>query len=214
MLTIACVLRGGAEFRTEHVAALAAGVRAHLTSPHRLLCLTDLAGEVEGAGVEAVPLREPWPGWWAKIELFRPNLFDGPVFYLDIDTVIVGPLDDLVLGHRFTVLENFWAPDRIGSGLMAWDAAADLGQIYRRFCMAPEAIMRQYVTPERWGDQGFIRFNSPVKPETWQAKHPGRVVSYRRHVLPAGRVPGGASVVCYGGKARPWNTPALFEVAA
>jgi hypothetical protein len=212
MLSVAMALRSGPEFRVEHVAALAAGVRRHLSAPHRMVCLTDLVGDVERAGVEAIPLRHGWPGWWAKIALFEPGIFEGPVLYLDLDTVICGPLDDLWLGHYFTVLQNFWAPTRIGSGLMAWDTRVrDLGQIYRRFLMAPDLAMRQYVTPERWGDQGFIQFNSPVKPETWQQKHPGRVVSYRRHVLPAGRVPDGASIVCYGGKARPWNTPQLAE---
>jgi hypothetical protein len=207
LLTVACVLRSGPEYRVEHVAALAAGVREHLTLPHRLVCLTDLVGEVEGAGVETLPLREPWPGWWAKIALFEPGIFDdGAVFYLDLDTVVRGPIDELAVGHRFTVLQNFWAPDRIGSGLMAWDTAADLSQIYQRFCAAPEAVMRRYVTRERWGDQGFIQFNCPVQPELWQVKHPGRVVSYRRDVLPAGRVPRGAAVICFGGKARPWNT--------
>lgn len=207
MLTIACVLRSGPEFRVEHVAALAAGVQRHLTLPYRFVCLTDTPSAVEAIGVEALPLRYGWPGWWAKMSLFEPGIFDGPALYIDLDTVVCGQIDDIATGHRFTVLENFWAPERIGSGLMAWDSAVDLGQIYRRFIADPDVAMRQYVTIERWGDQGFIRFNTPVKPDLWQRKHPGIVVSYRRHVLPAGRVPAGASVVCYGGKARPWNTP-------
>jgi hypothetical protein len=209
MLTIACVLKSGPEYRVEHVVALAAGVQRYLSLPHRIVCLTD-CGAVAAqimirCGIEPIPLKHGWPGWFSKIELFRPGLFDGPVWYSDLDAVICGSLDDLVLGHRFTVLRNFWSDARIGSGLMAWDT--DLSRIYRRFQLAPAQAIREFVTTEKWGDQGFIRAHTPIKPELWQVKHPGRVVSYKKHVLPnGGRIPEGASVCCYHGKPRPWDT--------
>jgi len=170
-----------------------------------------VAGQVMiRCGIEPVPLIHRWPGWWSKIELFRPGLFEGPILYADLDTVILGALDDMVLGHRFTVLRNFWADrqgaDRVGSGLMAWDA--DLSVIYREFCESSQLVMRDYTTTERWGDQTFIKDHTPIEPERWQDKHPGRIFSYKRHVVPAGgRVPEGASVICYHGKPRPWHTP-------
>jgi hypothetical protein len=215
VLNVACVLRSGGEYRPEHVLALAAGVHRHLSLPHRLVCLTDLVRDVGALrGVQAVPLLRDWKGWWSKIELFRPGLFGGPVFYADLDTIVVGPLDDLVLGHRLTVLRNFWSDDRIGSGLMAWDAGVvDVERIHARFCQAPDAIMRQYVTTERWGDQAFIKRYAPEPPALWQVKHPGRVFSYKKHVLPGGGVPAGASVICYHGKPRPWQTPLWQEAA-
>lgn len=171
-----------------------------------MVCLTDLPREVEAVGVEAIRLQNDWRGWWSKMNLFKGGLFDGPVFYSDLDAIVVGSLDDLVLGHRFTVLRNFWNEGRIGSGLMAWDA--DLSAIYERFRLAPEMAMREYVTTERWGDQGFIRAHTPIEPDLWQVKHPGRVISYKKHVIPAdGVVPAPACVVCYHGLPRPWQTP-------
>ncbi len=196
MLTVACVLKTGGEYKPEHVYALRDGVRKHLSTPHRFVCLSDIALKCE-----TIPLRHNWPRWWPKIELFSGGL-TGPVFYADLDTVITGPLDDIVTGHKFTVLQNFHSPARIGSGLMAWDC--DLTEIYRLFLCNPVAFMAEYQTSEKWGDQGFIRFNSPVEPERWQVKHPGRVVSYR--LIEKTGVPKGASVVCYGGPRRPWNT--------
>jgi hypothetical protein len=213
MLTVACVWRSGPEYLLTHVIALATGIQERLTMPHRFFCLTD-CGAVAGqvlirCGIEPVPLKHGWPGWWSKIELFRPGLFNGPVFYADLDTLIVGSLDDLVLGHRFTLLRNFWADrqgeDRVGSGVMAWDA--DLRIIYERFCQAPERTMQEFVTTERWGDQAFIKLHSPFEPDRWQDKHPGRIVSYKRDVRPAGRIPDGASVIAFHGEPRPWDTP-------
>ncbi len=45
-------------------------------------------------GVKVVPLINQWQkcrGWWAKIELFRPDITDD-LFYLDLDTVIAGDI--------------------------------------------------------------------------------------------------------------------------
>lgn len=226
MLTVACVLKSGPEYRVEHVHALAAGVRRHLMLPHRFVCLTDLdAAEFDPRpycfpgftgrfarepylGIEPIPLKHGWPGWWSKLELFSPGLFDGAVFYADLDTIIVGPLDDLVTGHRFTVLENFWSDQRIGSGLMAWHADEDLSRIYTRFTRVSAKAIREYVTTNAWGDQGWIKAHTPLQPARWQRLHPGRVFSYKRHIVPAGGViPPTASIICYHGRPRPWQTP-------
>lgn len=198
MLNVVCVLKSGGEYKQEHVRALSYAVANNLKMAHRFYCLSDLPGK----GYTVIPLLHDWPGWFAKIELYRKGLFDGPMFYLDLDTAITGPLADIVLGHRFTVLENFWTPGTIGSGLMAWNG--DLSAIYEAFMSSPKSAMAGCVTRQKFGDQGFVQFNSPVPLEFWQKKHPGRVASYRKHCL-AG-VPAGVSVVCYGGKVRPWNT--------
>lgn len=200
-LTVACVLKSGGEFRRAHVRELKASVEAHLTVPHRFVCLSDLSGD----GYDTIALPHDWRGWFSKISMFKPGMFDGPVFYADLDTRVVANIDDIVLGHRFTVLANFWKAGQIGSGLMAWDTTkVDLSPIYRRFLVNPVAFMGEYSTRDKWGDQAFIAANSPIAPQFWQRQHPGRVVSFRKHCT-AG-VPAGASVVCYGGQARPWNT--------
>lgn len=205
MLNILCVMRSGGEYHAAHVAALSEGVRRHLKLPFRFRCFTDQEA-VRSSEIETVALDEGWPGWWSKISMFRPGLFDGPCWYADLDTIIVGPLDDLVLGHKFTVLRNFWRADRIGSGLMAWDT--DLSSIYRKFAQNPDRYMAEYKTPDKWGDQQFIFDNTPIQPDRWQDKHSGRVVSYKRDIvrLHRGKVPAAASIICYHGLPRPWET--------
>jgi hypothetical protein len=206
MLYVACVLRSGGDYRPEHVFALAAGVRRHLSLPYRFVVLSDLGDAVSRPGIEVVPIPEMWPGWWSKISLFRPGLFDGPVFYADLDTIIVGELDSLVLGHRFTVLRNFWKDKNIGSGLMAWDT--DLSAIYRKFALAPKKYINEYRTAEKWGDQAFILNNTPTPMDRWQLKHPGRICSYKRDIVRRrGVVPESTSVICFHGQPRPWATP-------
>jgi hypothetical protein len=199
MLTFACVLRSGGDYTPAHVAHLRDSVARHLKMPHRFVCLSDV-----DVPCERIALIHNWSGWWSKIELFRPCIFEGPVMFADLDTIAVGSMDDLALGHRFTVLSNFWSADRIGSGLMAWNM--DASSIYHAFLRGPERFMREYRTTEKWGDQGFIFAHAPTAFDRWQRKFPGRIVSWKMHCKNE-RVPGTASIVCFHGKPRPWTTP-------
>jgi hypothetical protein len=206
-LTVACVLRFGGEYGPDHVARLRDGVARHLSLKHRFVCLSDVP-----VPCERIPLKHHWPGWFSKIELFRRENLPGDVFYLDLDTCIVGPLDDLVRPHRFTVLRNFWVDanhPRIGSGLMAW--GVDLSLIYERFKADARALMDAAVVKENWGDQGIIQRKTPIQPQRWQDVAPGRVVSWKMHCK-AG-VPPRASIVCFHGQPRPWETPLWSEVS-
>jgi hypothetical protein len=198
VLTVACVLKSGGDFRPEHVHALRDGVARNLALPHRFVCLTDIAVDCETR-----LFWKDWPGWWSKLEVFRTGLFVEPTVYFDLDTVIVGPLDDLVLGHRFTVLDDWLHPGEINSSLMAWEG--DLGSIYRAFERDPARFIQDYRTRGRWGDQDFIRDHTPIEPDRWQDRHPGKMVSFKKHVLPMGRIPDGAVIVSFHGRPRPWQ---------
>jgi len=207
-LTVACVLKSGGEYGTEQVARLRDGVARNLKAAHRFVCLSDI-----DVPCERIALKDGLPGWYSKIELFDRARFPGDVFYMDLDTIILGPLDDIVRGHRFTVLRNFWVDakhPRIGSGLMAW--SVDLSAIYTRFQADAQTLMDGANTRDNWGDQGIIQRLTPVPPTKWQDVHPGRVVSWKMHCK-AG-VPHGASVVCFHGRPRPWETPLWSEVMA
>jgi hypothetical protein len=208
MLNVACVLKSGGEFSASHVWRLAAQVDRHLLVPHQFVCLTDIPVYFENSAyIRYIRLAHDWVGWFSKIELFRPNLLDGPILYFDLDTLIVGNIDYLVGDHRLTVLRNFWNAKRIGSAVMSW--SADLSEVYSKFLDNAGRYIQEYQHPDKWGDQAFLKDHAPVEPEFWQDKLPGRIVSYRRHCLrDAGevKVPDGASVICYGGKFRPWHT--------
>ena len=51
--------------------------------PHQFHCLSNVK-----LPIATIQLKHNWIGWWSKVELFRPNLFSGPVFYLDLDIII------------------------------------------------------------------------------------------------------------------------------
>lgn len=186
-MTPICVLRSGGEFTPAHVQWLARQVPG-------LTCLSD----VEVPGVATLPLYYDWPGWWAKMELFRPDM-RGDLLYLDLDTVVLGDLSVLDVGAT-TVLRDFTRPHLMGSGLM-YLVEMDRPLVWAKFVQDPGKHIAECVTQERWGDQGFLQ--GVLVAQRWQDALPGRVVSYKEHCI--SRVPSGARVVCFHGKPRPWE---------
>lgn len=159
MITVACVMRSGGRYTPDWAAKLQRGVRRHLSLPHRFVCLTDLPGLCEAQGVEAIPLVEAWPGWWSKICLFAPGLLTGPTLYLDLDCIVVGPLDEIcAYPHDFTMAHDWNDPRLLCSAAMAW--SGDHSFLYEAFAADPEGIAYHYdaIAPQegRIGDQAFI----------------------------------------------------------
>lgn len=226
MLTVAAVLKGGGrEYKPAHAAALARQVADRLALPHRFVLLTDMLEQPSGPAPQH-QLRqvqrlehEDWTGWWAKLELFKPGRFDGPVLYFDLDTVIIGDLEPIAEGATCgltLLLEDFYRKLHWASGVMAWTGDA-LAGAYKRFTVDPAGYMREFAVT---GDQAFIEdciklgFVEPMR--FWQDVLPGKIVSYKAHVKPAGAIPADARAVCFHGQPRPWQVtlPARARHAA
>lgn len=197
-----CVLRSGGEYGPEHVRWLARQVPG-------LAVLTD----VPVSGVPNFALVSDWPGWWAKMELFRPDL-PGDVLYFDLDTVVLGGLDQLEVG-RTTVLRDFYRPGSIGSGLI-YIEHRHKREVIEKFLVDPARHMAECRTRENWGDQGFLRKALPEF-ALWQDLRPDLVWSYKADIVAKRKTPRG--VVCFHGKPRPWAVnedwvPRLREASA
>lgn len=161
MLTVACVLSTPSlTYNPGWVHRLKKSVEKNLSTPHRFVCLTNLP-EIEG--VETLPLTEGFPGWWAKIELFKPGQFDGPVLFLDLDMMACGSLDPLVGPWDSMVMLKDSPSFRhiYNSGLMWFDLEKqpELGKIFEEFKADTANAMEEYNGKngaEMYGDQGFI----------------------------------------------------------
>lgn len=196
MSLIVTVLRSGGDYRPEHAARLHAQCRKWGAGAD-FVCLSD----VPVPGVPRLPLREDWPGWWAKMEAFG---LIGPCLYLDLDTTVRGSLAGLLrlaAEHEFVTLRDFNPGTReMGSGVMGW--RGDLRWVLARFAADPDAHMAANASPRWWGDQGFLERHGPPR-VYWQDLAPGAVVSHKKHC--ANGVPPGAKVVAFHGKPRPWE---------
>lgn len=203
-LTVACVLRtehgdheakraGEAPYDASYVRRLRRQVAEHLSLDYTFCCLTDLRQHF--ARTRTVWLEHDWPGWWAKIELFRPGLFRGRVLYLDLDTSVVGSLDG-VAGYKgsFGMLEDFYRPGQGASGVMAWAPSPRTERIYTEFAQMAEGAMQSHR-----GDQNWI--SGSVEWADLRSLYPGQIVSRWEHC--ADGVPEESRIVAWHGEPKP-----------
>lgn len=176
-MIVCCVLRSGGCYTPEYAERLKEGVNKNL-SGHEFVCFSDV--DVP----DRIPLETDWPGWWAKLEIFR---LTGKVLYLDLDTVIKGDLSEIAsYPHRFTMLSDFYT-GKPASGVMAWDGDYSF-------------LMNDYRHGQSYpghGDQGYI--GSKVEPERFQDLFPRQVTSRK---VKNTRNPN-ERIVCFHGKPRP-----------
>jgi hypothetical protein len=172
MLTVACVLRdGGGSYDQNWVLRLKENVAKHLTVPYKFVCLTNLP---DIKNVETIRLTEAFPGWWSKIELFKPGRFSGPVLYLDLDLMACGNIDQLVgPWDSLVMLKDCPAFRHVAnSGLMWFDPTKNsaLATIFMEFKNDFLQIMQDYSGKNgvtMFGDQGFVektmaKMNQPI----------------------------------------------------
>jgi hypothetical protein len=196
---IVTVLRSGGDYTLDHVERLR-GQCAKWAPDAEFCALTDIDGT----------LRHDWPGWWCKMAAYED--VSEPFLLVDLDTTIVGPLDDILARRELTVLSDFYKPRQIQSSFMLVtpDAAA---KAWAAWIADPERHMRECVTPQRWGDQGFLESVWGRDVARWQDVLPGACVSWKVDCRVAvgmkergdGRIPNGARVVISHGKPRPWE---------
>lgn len=177
MITVACVNHGNYLGRgDEYVSKLRDMVQRAMPKDvvYEFHCLKDVGA---------------WRGWWSKIELFRPGIFRyGRVLYLDLDTVITGPLEPLLRQTGSIYLTDWgWLSHTLCSSVMVWDTGVH-ENIFTTFNTA---------VPKRYrGDQDWI-----TSLGGWN-KIPAHLCrSYRYHCVDA--PPLGCSVVNFHGKPKP-----------
>lgn len=140
----------------------------------RFVCLTN----VEIADVETISLECDLPGWWSKIELFRPDLpVNGRLLYLDLDTLIVGDLSDLI---NFEPTPAFMPPsyevhggiasgksdvvDVYNSSVIVWDKGQGR-EFYQKF--HPDR-MKEFRGDQDWF--GYVSDGYETLPPSWFSK--------------------------------------------
>lgn len=196
---------GSSEFTPGHVQALYKQIEKY--SPFvEFECLTDLP-KIEG--ITTRKLRRGWPGWWAKMELFDPEL-KGDLLFMDLDTVIQGSLEDFEPLSKLTLLRDFYRDGKklkegLGSGLM-FLPEKDRHQIWDEFMVNPRLTIRMNAR----GDQHFLETFWLNKAARFQDVLPGQVVSWKVHCQNG--VPADARVICFHGQPRPWQVGKFLEL--
>jgi hypothetical protein len=188
---IICVLRSGGPYDAEDVLRLKAGVEQHMPGA-RFRCIADTPVR----GVHVIPMAMDWPGWWSKMEAFRPDI-PGDWLYLDLDSIIVGSLADMLHLDRLAIMRDVYRPNGLQSSVM-WLPEAERWAVWEAFTAQSERHMRRH---HAGGDQSYLEEHWLGRASLWQDALPGQVVSYKVHCRDG--VPKGARLVVFHGRPKP-----------
>jgi hypothetical protein len=217
MATVVTVLRSGGEFNASHVWAMQRQVKRWAPTGTRFVCLSD----VPIKGVECYALGCDWPGWWAKMELFRPDLAElGDFLYTDLDNVIVGPIDEIMFrGERAYLQRGGWTA-------LMWLPSRVREQVWDEFISAPEQYMKHFARESvlkingvgNYGDAGFISSQIGGYRE-WEEALPGQVINIMdlRVLTPLGvrwihNWPIDTRMILCGQPHRPWKMSMFWKL--
>lgn len=206
MITVACVywkgkFRGREKiYNPSYVQKLKNMVERNLSIPHKFVCLSNT--EVP---TERIPLTDNLPGYWSKLELFKPGQFDNgdKVLYLDLDTIILQNIDRLVeYSEKLTAVPNI-NQMRLKEGKQLYSFCnssvmtfypGEYDYLYNEFYSG--------VLDHIWGDQDYISFKHAEKfnknincfPKPWVKKLKDMNFEFDKNVLIA---------LCMMGKGKP-----------
>lgn len=204
MLNIVCVNAGNYLGRgADYVNILANMVARNISKEtvYKLICFTDTPeGYDSEVDVRSLPV-SGLEGWWNKLALFKEGLFpDGDrILYLDLDTVIVGGLDDIIKYEgEFAILRDFYRLDGLQSSVMAWKPNQNTKRLWAQWIASG-------MPKTKYGDQKWIELclygDSYFHYDKWQDLYPDCFISYKVHATSG--IPSNAKMVIFHGNPRP-----------
>jgi hypothetical protein len=207
-LVIASVLKTGGIYDDRYVNRLASAVKRHITHEidYTFACLTDSTeGNIDLSLVDQIiPLQYNLSGWWSKLELFRPELFNGAqILYFDLDTLIVNNIDDFAsYGGDFLCLRDFNTLTHIGSGILSWNAKKCHHIFYKFFreLISGDIQINQFLG----GDQEAIEHFLEIDPQWVQDVFPNKMAAFKYQCYDSAtkevNIPELSSVICFHSK--------------
>ncbi len=217
MATFLC-MKWGTKYGPEYVNRLHSMVSRQMSAPFRFVCLTDdRTGLTPGIETFPIPSLKLPPGsperGWTKLVSFSPELtapggpeLRGPILFLDIDIVIVGPLDDFFRhpGDFLIMRERKRLKVQGNSSVYRWTAGAhaDVLEYFRANLDAVRAQHRneQEFLVDHLSRQGKVGY----WPATWCR-------SFKRHCVKwfpfslfmAPEIPADARIIVFHGMPNP-----------
>lgn len=157
MINIVCVLRHGGKvgYDASWVEKLHNSVKRNISIPFKFTCLSDCDVLCNRIELEMID-----DGFWSKMQLFKPGLFDGPVLYIDLDTVICNNIDEILELCKNEKFVMWLEKDKNihSSALMYWDG--DYSSLWKLYKSKPLHYWKElYSSPPLYGDQAIVSEN-------------------------------------------------------
>ena len=181
------------------------GISRNYSGMFDFICLTDKNYKFEEPIItERLSMSVDQYGWMCMVDMYRPNLCKGNRFTMGLDTIITGPMDD-ILNHntRVGLCGDPLEPDKVCNAVTLaspefcdeyWDRWKDKNKDMMKECIflrAPSemAVLRKYYNDVERLDVTF----------------PNRILSYKAHVVGNSRSLIDSSIVYFHGNPKPHN---------
>jgi hypothetical protein len=196
---------GEGEFTSKHVQALARQCEKYAPMTD-FVCITN----EKVPGVECWPNRNKWPGWWCKFEAFSPEV-KGDILYMDLDTVVIGPLTDITRVKKLTLLRDAYRDGkRLKEGLQAslmLLPEQDRAEVWADWMRSPQTHMHRL---GRKGDQPMLEDHYMARAQRWQDVVLGQIVSWKvdcggGNAFKSATIPASARLIFFHGQPRPFD---------
>lgn len=213
-MRIITALNDGPGFNWRYVKALYAQCQEY-SNGVEFSCIT----EQKIGGIDCIPPNHRWPGWWIKQEIFRPDI-RGDVLWMDLDTVIISNLTDILKVDKLTLLRDFYRDGvKLKEGLQASlmllpeEARA---KVWEDWITNPKMHMAQL---GHKGDQPMLERHFMATAQRWQDVVPGQIVSWKvncngGNLFRPPVVPPDARVIVFHGQPRPFGLPQFAHLYA
>ena len=226
MIHVVCLKHGdkyGPDYVNKLFNMVCRNTRYELGVDFDFTCYTELRTGIDGAIRRMELPRTDIMGWWHKLWFFSPEFVTtvgpGQVLYLDLDTVIVGNIDEFMdfesIDAPLALLRDVgsWRkpqpPANVnwGSAIMSWQVGWG-HQIWKSFTRDVGQEMRSH----GHGDQGYIKYMVPPGDVVfWQdfLSPRSQLVSYKWQMrdpnkgIPDPPVPDGVTMIVFHGVPRP-----------
>lgn len=197
-ITIFLVLKtGGPVYDHKYVNATARNIRANVTHPHEIVCITDDSTGIVDVD-RCVKMKNNWYKWWGKLEVFRDDVTKNKhCLFIDLDTVCTKNIDFLCrLGDGFYGLRDFYTLETFQTGILKWEVNKSTIDIYNSFLLQD---FSKYI------DKGDHEWTGAVAKDKkfLQDAFPGEFCSYKKHLAHITKKYMEPSVICFHGDPRP-----------
>jgi len=208
MINVACVLnvqhnRRGPQYSIKWVDRLYRAIARNLDIPFRFTCLSNV-----NTPYTTIKLVSNSDMYWNKIELFRKDIFQGPVLYLDLDVIICKNITNDIKKlpiDKFLMVEEPYKKIH-NSSIMSWNG--DYSYLYEDYIQNQHSIVKEYADISRQGnlgDQGYI--NENVKHDLIHNYTNDNFVGWQHHKINS--IISNPSVLIFTGTQKPSNNTDL-----
>ena len=202
-INIVLIYRTGGDFKIADAYLLVTHIHKYWGAAFKpnIYCYSDsVSKELSVVGLTIRPLpNKDWKGWWAKMNLFSPELKSlRPFLYIDLDTVILKSIKSLIPPEeqkdKFVTLRDFYRPNNLASGVMWIPDTPAMTNVYSKWIKNPSRHIKRFR-----GDQNFIA--SVTKADAyWQdISQPEYITTFKPKGIWRTKFPAQSAVVCFHG---------------